>query len=159
MKTGARLGLYGLAVVALFGLAAAVGAAVGPINVGASASHSSMPSMSSADATVEQVTEVDGFSVSLLSSATAGETSLRFDVALDGAAIVTEPYLGAAGHLVAIRESDFGYMHVHPVEGEAGPVRFMAEFPARDRYRLFFDFSVAAVVHTASFIVEAGGES
>lgn len=159
MNTGARLGLYGLAALAVFGLAAAVGAGVGPINVGASASHARMPSMSPAASTVAQVAEVDGFSVSLLRSATAGEVLLTFDVARDGEAVVTEPYLGAAGHLVAIRESDFGYMHVDPVEGPPGPVRFMAEFPERDRYRLFFDFSVGAVVHTASFVVEAGGES
>ena len=33
-----------------------------------------------------------------------------------------EPYLGAYGHLVAMRAGDLGYLHVHPEEG-----------PSRDR--------------------------
>lgn len=159
MKTVTRLGLYGLALVAVFGLAAAIGAGVGPINVGASSSHSSMSSMGPEGASAAQIATVDGFSISLTRSASAGESSLTFDVARDGEAVVTEPYLGSTGHLVVIRESDFGYMRVHPVGGAPGAVRFMAEFPSMDRYRLFFDFSVAGVVHTALFAVAAGGES
>ena len=68
--------------------------------------------------------------------------------------MVTEPYLGAAGHLVVIREGDLGYLHVHPLDGEAGPVRFAAEFPTPGTYRLFFDFSSGGTVRTASFTVD-----
>ena len=31
-----------------------------------------------------------------------------------------EPYLGAGGHLVALREGDLAYLHVHPTEGGGG---------------------------------------
>ena len=72
----------------------------------------------------------------------------------DGVAIVTEPYLGAAGHLVAIRVGDLGYLHVHSLAGEAGPVSFAASFPTPGTYRLFFDFSSDGEIHTASFTVD-----
>ena len=29
-----------------------------------------------------------------------------------------EPYLGAKGHLVALREGDLAYLHIHPEGGE-----------------------------------------
>lgn len=72
-----------------------------------------------------------------------------------------DPYLGAAGHLVAIRAGDLAYLHVHPKEGESatggggsGPVvRFDVEVPSPGDYRLFFDFSHGGVVRTAAFTV------
>ncbi len=277
MRTGSRLGVYALGVVAVFGLAAAAGAGLGPIGVGASADHSTMSPESptviavglsglttaadgfqlvtdvaaveagepsvftfrieradgstvtdfdllndrrmhlvvlsrnlvdylhihpvlAADGTwnidlpamtpgsyrayadfrphgadqitlatdvsvsglvvpidvpaVSPNTEVDGFTVSLAGMAAVGESTLAFDVARNGAAVVTEPYLGAAGHLVVIREGDLGYLHVHPLDGEAGPVRFAAEFPTPGTYRLFFDFSSGGTVRTASFTID-----
>ena len=48
------------------------------------------------------------------------EAELRFTVSRGGETIRTEPYLGAGGHLVALREGDLAYLHVHPEErGEA----------------------------------------
>ena len=42
-----------------------------------------------------------------------------------------QPYLGADGHLVALREGDLAFLHVHPEEGaEPGQIRFAAEFPS-----------------------------
>jgi hypothetical protein len=74
-----------------------------------------------------------------------------------------QPYLGAYGHLVALREGDLAYLHVHP-EGApgdgatpAGPrVEFAAEVPSAGTYRLFLDFRHAGVVRTAEFTVAAG---
>ena len=67
------------------------------------------------------------------------------------------PYLGAFGHLVALREGDLGYLHVHPEESDAGPdVPFLAEVPSTGRYRLFLDFRHDGAQHTAVFTVATG---
>ncbi|OON29785.1 MULTISPECIES: hypothetical protein [unclassified Micromonospora] len=97
---------------------------------------------------------VDGFAVSWSGEPAIGVTRpLRFEVrAADGAAAPLERYLGAYGHLVALREGDLGYLHVHP---EAGPptagVSFQVTVPGPGSYRLYLDFQVAGVVRTAEF--------
>ncbi len=72
----------------------------------------------------------------------------------DGAPAEPEPYLGARGHLVALRAGDLAYLHVHPLEGGAPAVRFMAELPTAGPYSLFFDYQVGGVVHTATTSIE-----
>ena len=44
-----------------------------------------------------------------------------------------QPYLGAYGHLVALRDGDLAYLHVHPGEHGDGRARvgFDAEVPER----------------------------
>jgi hypothetical protein len=65
-----------------------------------------------------------------------------------------EPYLGAYGHLVAIRQGDLGYVHVHPEPQPAGgKVTFWLTAPSPGSYRMFFDFQVAGQVHTAAWTV------
>jgi hypothetical protein len=99
---------------------------------------------------------VGGFEVALSGTPVVGESTLQFDVTRDGQPVTTEPYLGAAGHLVAIRAADYDYLHVHPLD-EGGPsVRFAAELPTAGTYRLFFDFAVDGTVHTASFTLDVG---
>lgn len=108
-----------------------------------------------------------GYSVRLLSTpARAGvETQLRFAISRDGKPVAVEPYLGAAGHLVALREGDLAFLHVHPSEhGEAGehgdhaaapgPVAFAATFPTAGSYRLFLQFKVDRRVETVAFTTE-----
>jgi hypothetical protein len=75
-------------------------------------------------------------------------TELRFSVKRDGEAVRTEPYLGAGGHLVALREGDLAYLHVHPA-GDG--TSFMTEFPSAGGYRLFLQFKHQGRVHTAEF--------
>jgi hypothetical protein len=77
-----------------------------------------------------------------------GGAGLRFSVTRAGEAIRTEPYLGAGGHLVALREGDLAYLHVHP-DGDG--TSFMTEFPSAGRYRLFLQFKYQGRVHTAAF--------
>ena len=86
-------------------------------------------------------------------------TVLTTRIELDGEPVTDlEPYLGAYGHLVAIRAGDLGYLHVHPEEGEPGPeVDFATAFPTPGTYRLFLDFQHRGVVRTAAFTVESGG--
>ena len=78
----------------------------------------------------------------------------------DGAPVTDlQPYLGAYGHLVALRDGDLAYLHVHPDESTAaGPeVRFFAEVPSTGRYHLYLDFRHGDRVRTARFVVTAGG--
>ncbi len=59
------------------------------------------------------------------------------------------------GHLVALREGDLGYLHVHPTEGVGGnAVAFEATFPTAGRYRLFFQFKTGGDVRTVAYTVE-----
>ena len=97
----------------------------------------------------------DGYRVRLDAGALhAGRAAeLRFSVTRDGEAVRTEPYLGAGGHLVALRQGDLAYLHVHP-EGHGGTVRFMTEFPSEGRYRLYLQFKHEGRVHTAEFTQE-----
>jgi hypothetical protein len=104
----------------------------------------------------------DGYDVQVAGgSATIGrEAELRFTVMRDGQPVAVEPYLGAGGHLVALREGDLAYLHVHPTGGAgSGPVSFMTEFPTEGRYRLFLQFKHEGKVHTAAFTREVGGGS
>jgi hypothetical protein len=90
--------------------------------------------------------------------AASTESELELTVSRDGEPVIDlEPYLGAAGHLVAIRAGDLAYLHVHPLDeaDEAnGPgVRFAVEVPSPGDYRLFFDFAHRGEVRTAAFTV------
>ena len=91
----------------------------------------------------------DGYDVRLDGS---GE-DLRFTVMRGGRVVHVEPYLGAGGHLVALREGDLAFLHVHPVTGEGhdDSIRFGATFPTAGRYRLFLQFKHEGRVHTAAF--------
>jgi hypothetical protein len=103
-------------------------------------------------APVESVT-VDGMRVSLTEGAAkaGAESELAFGVTRDGATVAVQDYLGAKGHLVALREGDLAFLHVHPDERSQ---RFMATFPTAGRYRLFLQFQTDGRVHTAAFTQE-----
>jgi hypothetical protein len=76
------------------------------------------------------------------------EAALEFDVTRNGQPVRPEPYLGARGHLVALREGDLAFLHVHPDEDS---LAFMAEFPSAGRYGLYLQFKHEGEVHTAAF--------
>jgi hypothetical protein len=100
-------------------------------------------------APVERV-DVDGLRVTLSDGAsTAGaESQLAFAVTRHGKPVEVQEYLGARGHLVALRQGDLAFLHVHPDESS---LRFMATFPTAGAYRLFLQFKVDGRVHTAAF--------
>jgi len=81
------------------------------------------------------------------------ESDLAFDVTRDGRAVKLEPYLGARGHLVALRSTDLAYLHVHPTQiaARTGQVAFATRFPSAGRYRLYLQFKHAGRVRTAEF--------
>ncbi len=97
--------------------------------------------------------EPGGLRVELAGGAAhAGEDAeLAFTVSDAGRAITPEDYLGAKGHLVALREGDLAFLHVHP---HADRLAFTAEFPSAGRYRLFLQFKAGDAVRTAAFTLE-----
>jgi hypothetical protein len=107
----------------------------------------------------------DGYQVELAGGLRPGKASeLKLKVSRDGKSVTDlQPYLGAYGHLVALRAGDLAYLHVHP-GGEPGDgttkpgptVSFTATAPSSGTYRLFLDFQHEGKVHTAAFTVRAG---
>ena len=110
--------------------------------------------------TPTRTAQLDGYRVELTGDLVAGQPSpVALTVSRDGAPVTDlQPYLGAYGHLVALREGDLAYLHVHPDGAPAaGPqVSFVAEVPSAGTYRLFLDFRHGNVVRTAEFTVPAG---
>lgn len=110
-----------------------------------------------------RVAEVDGYRVALDGDVSAAGGHLVMSVTRAGEPVVDlEPYLGAYGHLVALRVGDLAYLHVHP-HGEpgdgvtaAGPeIAFHIQAPSEGVYRLYLDFQHDGVVRTAEFTVAA----
>jgi hypothetical protein len=108
-----------------------------------------------------RVAKVDGYTVELAGDLTAGKTSpLTLTVSRDGVPVTgLQPYLGASGHLVALREGDLAYLHVHPAGAAGAQVKFAAEVPSEGTYRLFLDFKHGDVVRTAEFTVPTAGRA
>jgi hypothetical protein len=94
----------------------------------------------------------DGYAVDLETEpGDGGELEVEMTVRKDGEVVDVQPYLGASGHLVALRSGDLHYAHVHPLTSADDTVRFAATLPSSGRYRLFFDFKHDDQVHTAAF--------
>jgi hypothetical protein len=116
--------------------------------------------------------KVQGYTVNLDGRLDPGSAQrLTLKVSKNGRPVTDlEPYLGAYGHLVALRSGDLAYLHVHP-EGEPGQkgtksgptVPFLTTAPSSSTYRLFFDFQHNGKVRTADFTLVAdaaqGGET
>ncbi|MFI7678132.1 hypothetical protein [Actinophytocola sp. NPDC049390] len=109
---------------------------------------------------------VGEYRVTLSGTLTPGTTS-KLTLSVDrGGEPVTDlqPYLAAYGHLIALRQGDLAYLHVHP-DGEPGDgktrpgpnIVFYAEVPSAGTYRLYLDFKHGDVVATAEFTAVAGG--
>lgn len=113
-----------------------------------------------------------GYDVSLeAGELVAGEpSSLSFAVTRGGTEVDDlGPYLGAKGHLVALREGDLAFLHVHPEEADSehghgghpaateqpsgNEVAFAATFPTAGHYRLYLQFKHEGAVRTAEFTV------
>lgn len=124
-----------------------------------------------ADVPDTRTSRVGGYEVTLAGDLEPGTASdLTLTVSRGGTPVTDlQPYLGSYGHLVALREGDLAYLHVHP-EGApddgstpAGPeIAFVAEVPSSARYRLYLDFRHRGVVRTAEFALTGaathGGE-
>jgi len=96
---------------------------------------------------VDDEVEVDGLRVT--------RTGLDFSVEnVDGSpALDLEPYLGQPAHLVAIREGDLAYVHLHPQMDMAGGFMFGTDLPQAGTYRVFLQFGHEGDVLTVPFTV------
>ena len=121
-----------------------------------------------ADFAPSRVSTVDGYEVRLDGELVPGKTAeVTLTVSKDGKPVTDlQPYLGAYGHLVALRGGDLAYLHVHP-DGEPGDgktkpgpaVTFYAEVPSAGAYRLFLDFQHGNTVRTAEFTLVTDGHT
>jgi hypothetical protein len=127
-----------------------------------------LPLQAEGDAGEDEVFEpsslstTDGYSIELVGDVVAGDSSrIEFRVTRNGGPVEPDPYLGAAGHLVAIHSGDLEYLHVHPMEArDVGSIPFMMHALVPGLYRLFLQFMHYAVVRTADFTIQAtGGEA
>jgi len=109
---------------------------------------------------------VGPYRVTLKGDLSAGsDAKLVLNVTKDGTPVTDlQPYLGAYGHLVALRTGDLAYLHVHPDgtpedgKTEPGPdVVFYASVPSAATYHLYLDFRHDGKVRTADFAVSAEG--
>ncbi|MGY5766030.1 hypothetical protein ACXET9_12610 [Brachybacterium sp. DNPG3] len=174
MKAPTRLAVYGAGLVVAFGGAFGLAGVVIPESVVTAWAASSAASShdegdvaghaASVESPESRTDEVDGYTVALEGELTAGSPSdLTVTVERDGEPVTAlEPYLGAFGHLVALREDDLAYLRIHPTgdapaAGETGgpEIGFRTEAPTAGRYLLHLDFQVDGEVRTAQFAVDA----
>lgn len=88
---------------------------------------------------------------------TIDASGLRFEITdaagrpVDG----LEPYLGQSAHLVALRQIDLAYAHLHPTSAIGDPViTFDGELPPGSTYRAFLQFGWDGEVLTLPFTIE-----
>lgn len=110
-----------------------------------------------------RIAQIGGFQLRLDGDLRPGVPSQVFaTVSRDGVGVTgLQPYLGAFGRLVVLRQGDLAYTLAEPGDGvapgpaptdRAGPaVAFIADVPSGGTYRLFLQFRVADVMHTAEF--------
>lgn len=102
--------------------------------------------------------EVAGYRAELSAEdlAPAATAGISYELSRSGRPLEdVEPYLGADGHLVALREGDLAFLHVHPEESDVpGRIRFAAELPSAGRYRLFLQFRHDGAVRTVAHTLE-----
>jgi hypothetical protein len=100
----------------------------------------------------------EGYAVRLRAGGVAAgeDAGLAYEVSRGGETVRdVEPYLGADGHLVALREGDLAFLHVHPEESATpGTIRFGAALPSPGRYRLFLQFKHDGAVRTVAHTLE-----
>jgi len=94
------------------------------------------------------------YEIELAGELRAGEPSeLTARVVRDGAPVTDiRPHLGALGHLVALREGDLAFSHVHA--DEDAPV-FTFTPPTAGRYHLYLDLRIGEDLHSIAITREA----
>jgi hypothetical protein len=101
-----------------------------------------------ADGEVRSQTLPPASNTATVDGMTVTRKGLDFSVTRGGKPVALQDYLGAKGHLVALRQGDLAFLHVHPDEDR---LRFEADLDTRTRYRLFLQFKTDGRVHTAAF--------
>lgn len=103
-----------------------------------------------------RVAEEAGYEVTLTTETIpSGEEAILEFIVKDatGERATLQEHLEAMGHLVALREGDLGYLHVHPEETapDSGVIRFRGVFPTAGRYRLFLQAKPDGNLITTTF--------
>jgi hypothetical protein len=90
-----------------------------------------------------------------LDDLTVSRNGLDFAVvSKDGSAVTgLEPYLGQPAHLIAIREGDLAYTHLHSAHAMAGSTFTFDGTLGAGTYRLFLQFGYRGSVETFAFTV------
>ncbi|GIJ34698.1 hypothetical protein [Micromonospora sediminimaris] len=105
----------------------------------------------------EETILVDGYTVTLDGGLRAGESNqVLVWLGHDGQPVNDlQRHLGAYGHLVALRQGDLAYLHVHPAAASqpSSVVAFGVTVPSAGTYRLFFEFRHLDEVRVAAFTV------
>jgi hypothetical protein len=106
----------------------------------------------------------DGYEVRIDSAEpdAGAATRVAFTVSRNGKAVDgVQPYLGADGHLVVLREGDLAFLHAHPQgkPGGSGPIAFDVDYPSAGAYRMYLQFRHRGEIHTAAFTELVGGAS
>lgn len=95
-----------------------------------------------------------------VATAAANGDERSYTVTKDGVPVDDiEPYLGARGHLVALRERDLAFQHVHPKNAatKGREIAFDVALEGAGRHRLFLQFKHDGEVRTAAFTESARG--
>ncbi|MFA5773982.1 MAG: hypothetical protein WC864_01230 [Ilumatobacteraceae bacterium] len=145
MKTSSKLGIYALGVVGAFSLAATAGAAIGPIEVGSTASHSSMliaAGEASALSGLSMVADGFQFTTDRTSVEANMPSTLTFRIErLDGSIVTDFDVLNERQlHLIVLSRNLVDYLHLHPSMDADGT--WEVEIPSLkpNSYRLYADF-------------------
>lgn len=104
-----------------------------------------------------QTTRADGYDITLREGSGG---AVSFAVSRGGTPVADlQPYLGARGHLVALRASDLAYEHVHPLAapGAPGEIAFSSAGTTPGSYRLFLQFRHGGRVHVAAVTRRVAG--
>ena len=96
--------------------------------------------------------------------ASGSESMLMFNITQNGKPVTDlEPYLGALGHSVILREGSLDFIHAHPVEEvtakQNGTVSFMVDFPEAGKYKVFTQFQRGGKVITTDFVLTVAAGS
>lgn len=69
----------------------------------------------------------------------------------DGVPVVTEPYLGAGGHSIILREGSLDYLHAH---AETNKLAFSTTFSSAGKYAIYTQFQINGNVYTSRHVIE-----
>ena len=115
--------------------------------------------------TTETSKTFDGLTVALSTGSKAlvvgTDTQLSYTLTQNGKLVTDlEPYLGALGHAVVLREENLDFIHAHPLENvldpQHGTVHFVVDFPEAGRYKIFTQFQKNGKIITTDFVVIVG---
>ena len=126
------------------------------VSVGNSASY-----VAQSIGTVETSKSFDGLRVVIgaVSTPTSGvDTTVTFSLTQNRKPVTDlEPYLGALGHAVILREGNLDFIHAHPIGDvtavQNGKISFIVNFPEAGKYKLFTQFQRAGKVITTDFVM------